>query len=488
MLWITFILTSVPIHLMLNGFIGYAILAQTPGSWGYTVVETSNFSPAEIPNGWNETTSARCVQYLLGSIAFNTDYTNITVVTTDAASNSDYQGWASGEPAQGTPVPKTSEVVQCFIDPVATTRCEVTLRWFPLFCTSVALTIKAIVAFFSIRFHSHFRSRIYNSIGDMLVLGAEKKVPLKPDYKIFPGPFRPRKVRWAHALGKEDLLSAMFIWLSAAGVLIMGTIFWTSVAFGLSLSDAFREFGLGSVDPATVFVPGQSGTSTDDEQPATFPLQVLVANSPQLWLSIGYLLWNNQVTRIWMEREWRSFYLRRHRPRVSHYSREIGLRPTRWLQLPYWLTGILMALSTAMHWLVSQTMFVVEILGEKGHADSLFYTNYSPFAILVIGAVATVLVLAITIYSFVPIRTSMPLMGGSTRMVIESSRMLITPLPEEGVAWGDISRSGIPMAGFGEDVGPLVEGAVYVSGKEEESEVDARRGYSSHSESQPLIS
>ena len=482
-LWITFILTSVPIHLMLNGSIGYAIL--TVPIRASTAINTSNFSLAEIPNGWTQITSDRCVQYLLGSISFNTDYTNITVVTTDSASLSDYQQWATGEGVAGVPIPKTSDVVQCFIDPVAVTTCEVTLRWFPLLCTSVALTIKAIVAFFSIRFHSHFRSRIYNSIGDMLVLGAEKKVPMTPDFKVFPGPFHPRKVRWVRALGVEDLLSAAFVWLSAASVLLLGNFYWDGG--GLSLSDKFKEFGLGSID--IVFVPGTGPATIYDEEPATFPLQVLVANCPQLWLSIGYLIWNNQVTRIWMEREWRSFYLRRHRPRVSHYSREIGLRPTRWLQLPYWLTGILMALSTTLHWLVSQTMFVVEILTDPTeHALSQFYTNFSPFACLVVGAVATVLILAITIYSFVPIRTSMPLMGGSTRMVIESSRMLTTPFPEKGVAWGDISRSGIPMAGFGEDVGPLVEGTVYVSGKEEGSEVDARRGYSSHSESRPLIS
>ena len=47
-----------------------------------------------------------------------------------------------------------------------------------------------------------------------------------------------------------------------------------------------------------------------------------------------------------------------------------------------------------MHWLVSQTMFVVEILGEN--RTNLFYINYSPLAILSIGIVSMVLVLGIT--------------------------------------------------------------------------------------------
>ena len=118
-----------------------------------------------------------------------------------------------------------------------------------------------------------------------------------------------------------------------------------------------------------------------------------------------------------------------------------------------------------------------------------FFLNYSPLAILCIGFIATVLVLGITIYSFVPIRTFMPLMGGSASMVIESSRMLTALLPREGVAWGDISTSDNRQAGFGENVGALVEGAVYSSRKgEERSEVpDISEFASSHSESQLLI-
>ena len=74
-------------------------------------------------------------------------------------------------------------------------------------------------------------------------------------------------------------------------------------------------------------------------------------------------------------------------------------------------------------------------------------------------------------------------------MVIESSRMLTALLPREGVAWGDISTSDNRQAGFGENVGALVEGAVYSSRKgEERNEVpDISEFASSHSESQLLV-
>jgi hypothetical protein len=482
-IWVMLIMTSLPIHLMLNGIIGHAILAQS--TWDYRAVSVNHFSgPAEVPSRWTYVSSDRCVQYLLGSASFNTEYTNITVVTTASADYATYLYWAGGKPFPNSPLPKTADVVECYIDPLGPPKCEITLRWFPLLCTALALTIKGSTALASIRLHSHFRETVYNSLGDMIVLGTEHQISMKINFKIFPAgsPYVPREIRWSQALGSEDLMSAVFVWLSASSAFIMGARLWSSIGLGLTLSDRLKRFALGSVDHSTVIFPGR-------QTPATFPLRVIIANSPQLWLSVGYLLWNNQITRIWMEREWRGFYLRRHRPRVSHYSREIGLRPTRWLQLPYWLTGVLMTLNTAMHWLASQTMFVVEILGDSGHANSLFFVNYSPLAILCIGFTATVLVLGITFYSFLPIRKFMPLMGGSASMVIESSRMLTALLPREGVAWGDISTSDNRQAGFGENVGPLVVGAVYSSRKgEERSEVpDISEVSSSHSESQLLI-
>ena len=96
-----------------------------------------------------------------------------------------------------------------------------------------------------------------------------------------------------------------------------------------------------------------------------------------------------------MEREWRNFYCRRRKPRVSFKTADQGLRSTRWLQLPYWATGILMCVNTALHWLVSQTMFVVEILKDNSF-DSEFYINYSPLAIMTIGIASSILVLCIS--------------------------------------------------------------------------------------------
>ena len=249
--------------------------------------------------------------------------------------------------------------------------------------TAIAVTIKSLIAVITLHRHRHFRKRLFNSLGDMIVLGTRRpqlqinrdgKYPFVNKKKgpgMFGGPCRQQRIPWVKSLGILDFGVAVFWWTSVLGVTIAGAITWVSIGAGLSLSDRLRRFGVGTIDPSTSFVPGGEGT------PNMLPILVLVANSPQLWLSFGYLLWNNQITRIWMDQEWRSYYCRRQKPRVSYKTADRGLRSTRWLQLPYWATAILMAINTILHWLVSQTMFVVEILGRDSFDSSFLYKLFS---------------------------------------------------------------------------------------------------------------
>jgi hypothetical protein len=106
-------------------------------------------------------------------------------------------------------------------------------------------------------------------------------------------------------------------------------------------------------------------------------------------------------------------------------------------------------------------MFVVEILEDE--RLSSFYINYSPLAIMSIGIASSILVLGITIYYFVPRKSSMPLMGCSAKLVFESCKGLSWPLPRNGIAWGDISTLREHRAGFAEHVSLLKVGTIYPS-------------------------
>jgi hypothetical protein len=193
--------------------------------------------------------------------------------------------------------------------------------------------------------------------------------------------------------------------------------------------------------------------------PNSFPLVTIIANSPQLWVSAGYLLVNNQVTLFWMEKEWRSYYLHSRLPRVSFDTNEPGTRPTRWLQLPYWVTACLMLLSVVLHWLASQTLNVTETIGAEGR----FVLNYSPQANLYLGVLVLVLQITINIVAVNKVETWMPPLRGSVRLVLYYCSRLPATLPSNGIAWGDISSDRERFAGFGATVRSMVLGVTYPS-------------------------
>jgi hypothetical protein len=408
--------------------------------------------------------------YLLSSVAYVTDYNNMTVVLFSDENSGNYTSYARGQGGFDNFAPDVGDIADCYINSVLS-QCEVTIRWFPLLVTAIAITIKSLIAVIAVHRHAHFRKRLFNSLGDMIVIGTRRpqlqinsngKYPFV-NKKKGPGMFgwscRQKRIPWVKSLGKSDLGVALFWWSSVIGVTVGGALAWNNVGSGLSISDRLRRFGVGTIDPSTSFIPGDQGGKGS---PEILLILILVANSPQLRLSFGYLLRNNQITRISMIQEWRNYYCRRQNPRVSYTTHDRGLRATRWLQLPYWATAILMIINTTLHWLVSQTMFVVEIFGNNTF-DATFYINYSPPAIIAIGLASSILVLGITIYYFIPRKTWMPLMGSSAKLVFESCKGLSWPLPRHGIAWGDISTLTEYRTGFSENVLPLTVGIIYPS-------------------------
>ena len=474
--WLSLVLTSLPLHVMINGIMGYAVSsidAECHAFYGASNVTA--------PRGnWTTLSSDQCTKLLVQSVAYVTNFQNITiVVNSDSAAPLEFYDQYMNPSYQENQhyVAKASDIATCFVN-YTSSECQLTVRWFPLVISAFALIVKALIAFIALRRHSHFRRRIFNSLGDMITLGSRHPHlrSLAGEGNMFGNEgCRLLHIPWRKALGFWDAIVAVFWWVSALGIVIFGIWEWILIGQGMSWSDHWKRFGLGSIDPATSIVPG--GSDYQEGSANTFPLQVIIANLPQLWLSIGYLLWNNQISRIWMEREWRAFYNRRRVPRVSYDTEvaEKGVVATRWLQLPYWLTFLLIALNTVLHWLVSQTLVVVEILPSTTKPAN-FYLNFSPIAIICIGGASTILILFMTIYYFIPISTWMPLMAGSVKMVLESCSRLDPQLPRGGIMWGDISTNQRRLAGFGPVVDLLVEGATYPGNRVMEPEHLRKRG------------
>lgn len=110
-----------------------------------------------------------------------------------------------------------------------------------------------------------------------------------------------------------------------------------------------------------------TGDSTDRR---SLERSVLAANAPQLISSFLYLGWNNIFTTMVTEREWSTFGSERKSLRVS--SKPCGeQRGTYFLQLPYRYSLPLIGISILLHWLVSQTIFIVAIERRASIQDEL---------------------------------------------------------------------------------------------------------------------
>lgn len=85
---------------------------------------------------------------------------------------------------------------------------------------------------------------------------------------------------------------------------------------------------------------------------------VLLANTPQVVMSLLYFTYNGLFTSIALATEWDNYARRRKGLRVS--SSPVGAqRTTYFLQLPYRYSLPLLVISGLLHWLISQSIFLV---------------------------------------------------------------------------------------------------------------------------------
>ncbi|KAI0848380.1 hypothetical protein F5Y00DRAFT_270122 [Daldinia vernicosa] len=125
-----------------------------------------------------------------------------------------------------------------------------------------------------------------------------------------------------------------------------------------------------------------------------FAEAVMIANSPQLLLSLCYLIYNNLFTRLRMAREWSLFSqgyqpLRVTDPQGEQYA-------TYRLQLPYKYSIPLIFVSISLHWLLSNTIYIFVSTGFESDPnlppETTVAVGYSIYAFMTILIVTCVLI------------------------------------------------------------------------------------------------
>lgn len=245
---------------------------------------------------------------------------------------------------------------------------------------------------------------------------------------------------------------------------------------------ALLRLGFGAITPIT---------SIEWSLPTTGPqgliLNVLVANAAQPILSILYFCYNGLFTSIFTSYEWESFSGQRKGLRVS--ASPVGSqRSTYFLQLPYRIALPLMVTSGLLHWLVSQSIFLVNIRTPGfGNTNSPAYylqspenldasvvvdkltCGYSPiaiFCVIILGVLMIILILGIGCRRF---KSGMPVASSCSWAIAAACHTYpgtngTRDDAKHCVGWGimGIKDDGVPYCGFSkEETYPVVYGVLY---------------------------
>ncbi|KAK0726745.1 hypothetical protein B0T26DRAFT_671509 [Lasiosphaeria miniovina] len=176
------------------------------------------------------------------------------------------------------------------------------------------------------------------------------------------------------------------------------------------------------------FVEPSSSKSSMD----ALALRVVVANTPHVIFSIFYFRYNSMFTRMLAAREWSGFGVKR-----------------KSLRLPYRFGVPLLMFSVLMHWLMSQSLFVVAVESPNDvyNDDNGWYLitcGYSPMAIILVLALCCFLVAAVVVAGFCRLPSAITVVGSCSFAIAaacHSPGEQLQPQPDSALAplqWGVI--------------------------------------------------
>lgn len=157
--------------------------------------------------------------------------------------------------------------------------------------------------------------------------------------------------RWSDAVSSKRWLSTMTFCSSA---IIVACILLIIAVQGAEVEHPLTSPGFGSFNPGAIVNIGipQFG-------PTGLVGCVLLANLPQIILSVLYLMYNGLYTCMHLAHEYSGYAIERKPLRVTEPKG--NQRSTYWLQLPYTYGLPLLIASSLIHWLASQSIFLARV-------------------------------------------------------------------------------------------------------------------------------
>ncbi|XHG03465.1 hypothetical protein AWENTII_006769 [Aspergillus wentii] len=222
--------------------------------------------------------------------------------------------------------------------------------------------------------------------------------------------FTKRPRRWASAASKPRWWACMAMILFSIGVciglLLQGVL-------GRSAMKTVWKSGIGTVNSQTII--------KSDWFPTTLLPVTLIVNTPQTIFSLIYFTINAMFSIMVLSAEWNDYALHRKGLRVSTAPKG-SQRDTYFLSLPYRYALPLLVLSTLLHWLISQSLFLVNVemydatLTRDPQFD-IISCGYSPPAIVICLSVSGVLIAYLVGMGCRRFKSGMPIAGSCSAAI-----------------------------------------------------------------------
>ncbi|KAI8412443.1 hypothetical protein FOFC_05700 [Fusarium oxysporum] len=301
-----------------------------------------------------------------------------------------------------------------------------------------------------------FNSVVYSSLTtwsyDTFTVDEDFRLLWEDDgYYLKDDPAEKRRVEnmIAGDLGKLDNLTALqcineygSALCGACALLIWGVL----ILSGPRDLKTLWNLGFGSANELTLIL----GLRWEGNGEKSLIWNVLLANLPQLIFSFLYFQYNSLFTCMAAVEEWSGYGNKRRSLRVSSNPR--GEQRWRYfLQLPYRYSIPLLVASILMHWMLSQSIFIVAV--QRSSIWELFTCGYLPIAIIFVIITAVFMATAVFITALRRLPTAMPVAASCSLAIaaachhpdnIPQPDASVFPL-QWGVMWRQREGSGLEL-------------------------------------------
>ncbi|KAF9060830.1 hypothetical protein BDP27DRAFT_1339014, partial [Rhodocollybia butyracea] len=242
--------------------------------------------------------------------------------------------------------------------------------------------------------------------------------------------YQPQKTRWMTMASRRHwiLIGSLFLLALCTTLGFLGyAINKLNINYGIRGLSSLWQLGIGRASSENIITAPGWAIPTQGYQ--AIIASVLLANIPQLIFSMIYLVFNSLCTKLFLALEWSSYAHSRKPLRVSDPHGD--QRSTYFLNIPFRFGFPLMVYSVLLHWLLSQSIFVVAITAWNG--DVVDTANTIVGGSLILSSLA--------VGYFKHLQCDMPLAGSCSKAIAAACHP-----PEDGsdplkpMKWGVVSK------------------------------------------------